>query len=359
MQPLIVTTNADGRGRLAVEVGTPCQHGGVPVIFFPRQLSESFKYSRPLSTWLRRNVRRFDVVHVHAIFSHVCLAAARACLTSGVPYVIRPLGTLDPWSLGQKRLRKRILWHLSARRAFQGATAVHYTATQEQRLAEQFAGGGRGVVIPLGVDDALLQATGKPPSFRDGQPLLGKGPYVLVLGRLHPKKRLEPLLDVFLDLTREPALGEWRLVVAGDGVPDYISGLRRLVEERHGTERVIFTGWLDGAARVGALREAGLVALVSHQENFGLSIVEAMACGVPVLVSRHVNLAEEIEAAGAGWVTALDRPTLFKTLRAMLEADGERARRGEAGRGLVRQRFRWPVVATQLETLYRSILRPT
>lgn len=357
MQSLIVTTDADGPGRLPVTVGTPVTYKGVSVLFFTRQWSESFKYSHALAAWLDGNVHRFDVVHIHAIFSHACVAAARACLRHGVPYVVRPLGTLDPWSLGQKRLRKRLLWYLGAKRAFEGAAAVHYTAAQEQRLAEGFAGAGRGVVIPLGVDDELLEATSTTSSFRDSHSPLSKSPYVLVLGRLHPKKGLEQLLDVFLDLTGEQAFSGWRLVVAGDGAPEYVRRLQRLAEERHGEGRVVFTGWLDGAERVSALREAGLVALVSHQENFGLSVVEAMACGVPVLVSRHVNLAEEIEAGGAGWVTALDRGTLLKTLRRVLGADDEWARRGRAGRELVRRRFVWPAVAAELAKLYQSIVR--
>jgi glycosyltransferase involved in cell wall biosynthesis len=357
VQPLIVTTDADGPGRLTVEVGTSATYRGVPVLFFPRQWSESFKYSHALAAWLGRNVHRFDVVHVHAIFSHACIAAARACLRHGVPYVVRPLGTLDPWSLGQKRLRKRLLWHLGAKRVFEGAAAVHYTAAQEQRLAEQFAGTGRGVVIPLGVDEELLEATSATSPFRDSHPPLAKGPYVLVLGRLHPKKGLEPLLDVFLDVTREEAFSGWRLVVAGGGAPEYVKRLERFAEERHGAGHVVFTGWLDGADRASALREASVVALVSHQENFGLSIVEAMACGVPVLVSRHVNLAEEIAAAGAGWVTSLDRVTLLGTLRGVLGADDEWARRGQAGRELVLRRFVWPAVAAELAKLYRSIMR--
>jgi glycosyltransferase involved in cell wall biosynthesis len=274
-----------------------------------------------------------------------------------VPYVIRPLGTLDPWSLGQKRLRKRLLWRLGAKRAFEGAAAVHYTAAQEQRLAEQFAGPGRGIVVPLGVDEELLELTSATPAFRDSHPSLAKGPYVLVLGRLHPKKGLELLLDAFLDLTREPAFNGWRLVVAGDGAPEYERRLERFVEERHGAGHVVFTGWLDGAERASALREASIVTLVSHQENFGLSIVEAMACGVPVLVSKHVNLAEEIEAVGAGWVTSLDRATLLGTLRDVLGADDDWARRGQAGRELVRRRFLWPGVAAELVKLYQSIVR--
>jgi glycosyltransferase involved in cell wall biosynthesis len=338
-------------------VATPVTYKEVSVLFFARQWSESFKYSYGLAAWLGRNVQRFDVVHVHAIFSHACIAAARACRRHGVPYVLRPLGTLDPWSLGQKWLRKRLLWRLGGRRAFEGAAAVHYTAAQEQRLAEKFAGAGRGVVIPLGVDDELLEATSAASSFRDRHPALSKSPYVLVLGRLHPKKGLEQLLDVFLDLTREQAFSGWRLVVAGDGAPEYVRRLERLAEERWGRGRVVFTGWLDGAERLSALREATVVALVSHQENFGLSIVEAMACGVPVLVSHHVNLAEEIEGARAGWVTSLHRAALLGTLRGVLGADDEWARRGRAGRELVRGRFVWPAVALELMKLYRSIVR--
>jgi glycosyltransferase involved in cell wall biosynthesis len=357
VQPLIVTTDADGPDRLAVPVGTPTTYKGVSVLFFKRQWSESFKYSHGLATWLERSVDGFDVAHIHAILSHACIAAARACRRHGVPYVVRPLGTLDPWSLGQKSLRKRLLWRLGAKRAFEGAAAVHYTAAQEQRLAEEFTGGGRGVVIPLGVDDELLETASTTSSFRDSHPPLSKSPYVLVLGRLHPKKGLEQFLDVFLYLTGEQAFSAWRLVVAGDGAPEYVGRLRRLAEERQGGGRVVFTGWLDGMERVSALREATVVALVSHQENFGLSIVEAMACGVPVLVSRHVNLAEEIEGAGAGWVTSLDRAALRETLRGVLGADDEWAARGRAGRELVRERFVWSSVALELTKLYRSILR--
>src|SRR5205085_1067284 len=96
---LIATTDADGEGRLAVELGRHTLFKDVPAIFFSRQWSEAYKYSRPLAHWLDAHVGDFDVVHIHAVFSHACLAAAKACRKRGVPYVVRPLGTLDPWSL--------------------------------------------------------------------------------------------------------------------------------------------------------------------------------------------------------------------------------------------------------------------
>src|SRR5215469_17035291 len=91
---LVVTTDADGRGRLDVPLGTITAFEGVPTIFFRRQATESLKWSAPLAAWLRAHVAEYDVVHAHAVFSHAPLAAARACRAAGVPYIVRPLGTL-------------------------------------------------------------------------------------------------------------------------------------------------------------------------------------------------------------------------------------------------------------------------
>src|SRR5262245_57309374 len=96
IDPLIVTTDADGDGRLRVPIGTPATWHDVPALFFERQFSESFKYSATLARWIRTHVKDFDVVHIHAVMSHACLAAASAARRHGVPYVLRPLGTLAP-----------------------------------------------------------------------------------------------------------------------------------------------------------------------------------------------------------------------------------------------------------------------
>ncbi|HEY0728120.1 MAG TPA: glycosyltransferase, partial [Pyrinomonadaceae bacterium] len=97
------------------------KYKGVPARFFPVQAGASFKYSRPLTSWLKTNVSEFDVVHIHAVFNHASVAAARECRRAGVPYVVRPLGTLDPWSMKQKAGRKRIFWSLVGKRMLLGS----------------------------------------------------------------------------------------------------------------------------------------------------------------------------------------------------------------------------------------------
>jgi glycosyltransferase involved in cell wall biosynthesis len=236
---------------------------------------------------------------------------------------------------------------------------VHYTTAQERRLAERGMRLGRGAVIPLGVPETLLARRYSAPGSRPRHPALPSAPYVLILGRLHPKKGIEPFAEAFLDVTRHPAVHHWRLVVAGDGERRHVARLRALLRERCGAERVVFTGWLDDAAREAALRDAALLALPSQQENFGLSVAEAMACGVPVLVSPAVNLADDIDAARAGWVSPVDRGALRRTLLAALQNGAERAARGAAGQALARSRFTWPAVAAQLRTLYRAVSQGT
>jgi glycosyltransferase involved in cell wall biosynthesis len=351
---LIATTDADGGGRLAVDLGQPTLYSNVPAILFPRQWSEAYKYSWPLARWLESHVADFEVVHIHAVFSHACLAAAKACRKKGVPYIVRPLGTLDPWSLKQKSAKKKLLWHLSVKRMLDGASAIQYTALPEQKLAEESLGLGRGVVVPLGIEMDSIGGNGDVGTPQSVYPSSNNHPYVLVLSRLHPKKGLELLLPAFLSLAKQSEFAEWKLVLAGDGDAEYVSLLRGLAEREGLSERVVFAGWLQGEQKRVMLQRASLLALTSYQENFGLCVVEAMACGVPVIISPHVNLAPEVEEAGAGWVTPLEVGALESTLAEIMGDPHGRARRGAAGKDLVRRRFTWGAVANQLVLLYDS-----
>ncbi len=338
---------------LPVPLGQLEPYQNIPTIFFQRDFSEAFKYSRRLAQWLDLNVANFDVAHIHAVFSHACLAAARACRRQNVPYIVRTIGSLDPWGLRQKPFRKKIFWHLGVKQMLAGAAALHYTSQAERRLAEAGLGLQRGVVIPHGVDETLLQPAPVQNLFLTRYPALGESPYVLTLCRLHPIKNLETLLELFLRLTEQAQLQHWKLVVAGAGDPEYVAQLQRQAAGHE--QRVLFTGWLQGAEKHSALRSASLFALLSQQENFGLSVAEAMACGVPVLISEGVNLAEEVASQRAGWVVPLDKHKIEPILQTAMTEPSERATRGQRARELVRQRYQWAAVGQQLARLYSDL----
>src|SRR6185503_20507295 len=181
---------------------------------------------------------------------------------------------------------------------------------------------------------------------------LAGDPYMLVLSRLHPKKGLDVLIDAFLSLVQAPQFAQWRLVLAGDGPVEYVSMLKA---KAGASDRIKFTGWLDGEEKNAVLSGASLLVLPSHQENFGLCVMEALAQSVPVLVSPNVNLAEEIAAANAGWIPTVDKDALMSRLAEALSDDDERARRGQAGKQLS-QKYSWTTTAKNLVDLYKQVV---
>jgi glycosyltransferase involved in cell wall biosynthesis len=325
------------------EIRDAVEYKGVPAIFFPPQFGASFKYSRPLASWLSANIRNFDLAHIHAVFNHSSVAASQACRKVGVPYIIRPLGTLDPWSMTQKSLRKRLFWQVSGKAMLRDASAVHYTSEVEKLSTEGLLGLNHGKVIALGIEAKHSNTNGR----------MFPEPYVLVLSRLHPKKGLDVLIDAFLSLVQKEKLGNWRLVIAGDGPSDYVSKLKAAASVE--PDRIVFTGWLEEDRKHAVMSGASLLALPSHQENFGLCVMEALAHSVPVLVSPNVNLAAEIVAANAGWVAAIDKDALAGKLVEALSDDDELMKRGRAGKQLS-QKYSWEKVARELTDLYKVIL---
>jgi glycosyltransferase involved in cell wall biosynthesis len=319
------------------------EYKGVPAIFFPPQFGASFKYSRPLALWLSSNIRNFDLAHIHAVFNHSSVAASRACRKAGVPYIIRPLGTLDPWSMTQKSLRKRLFWQLLGKSMLQHAAAVHYTSEVEKLSTEGHLGLNHGKVVALGINTNNSNANGE-----------SRGePYVFVLSRLHPKKGLHVLIDAFLALVEQGKLADWRLIIAGDGLPGYVAKLKAKVAASPQRDRIVFTGWLDEERKHAMLGGASLLALPSHQENFGLCVVEALSHAVPVLVSPNVNLAAEIVSANAGWIAAVDKDALTERLIEALSDDDELRKRGRAGKQLS-QKYSWENTAAELIKIYEA-----
>lgn len=343
VEVLLVTTDAGMNG-----AEQESHYKGVPAKFFPSQLGESFKYSRPLATWLNSNIHEFGVAHIHAIFNHSSIAAAHVCRKADVPYVVRPLGTLEPWSMTQKSVRKRVFWEVAGKAMLRNAAAVHYTTDAEKNSTENLLGLNHGKVIGLGVEVNSCAKEKLAQHF----PELAHESYALVMSRLHPKKGLDVLIDAFLMLVQQEKFGQWRLVIAGDGPSDHVARLKQMASP---SDRIMFTGWLDGEQKDSVLSGASLLVLPSHQENFGMCVMEALARSVPVLVSPHVNLAEEIVLANAGWIATVDKDALTTRLAEALDDEEQRALRGQAGKQLS-MKYSWESAAKTLKELYLEVM---
>jgi glycosyltransferase involved in cell wall biosynthesis len=329
-----------------VRAGCEETFGGIPAVFFRRHFGEAFKWSSGLAAWLRGNATRFDVVHVHAVFSHSSVAAGSAARRAGVPYIVRPLGTLDPWSVKRKNRRKRLLLGLGARALVTRAARMHYTSEDEQRLAESVIDGlPSGSVIPVGIDDDFFDI----PPRRDAS-----APMVLSLSRLDEKKRIDVLIAAFHQAAADRGNDAWTLVIAGDGPAALVARLKSLAQQGPARDRVSFTGWVSGADKIELFRRASLFALPSHQENFGISVAEAMASAVPVVVTPGVNLSRDVQQAGAGWVVAEPVASVAAGLAAAMRDAAEREHRGGRARTLA-ERFRWTTVGRSLAELYGRV----
>jgi glycosyltransferase involved in cell wall biosynthesis len=349
----ILTTDQDGPGRLDVPLGTPVVEQGVSTTYFPVSRPRFWGFSAPLGRALRLAIPRHDVVHVHSLYLFHDLVAGHLCRKHGVPYLVRPHGTLDPYIHRRHRLRKQIVEALFENRNLRGAAALHFTSEDERRLAVPYTFGAPGVVIPLGLDLDDYRDLPAAGTFKAAYPVLRDKRVLLFLGRLNFKKGLDILIRAFARICDHRT--DTVLVLAGPDNDGLGPRVRAWAVEAGVDDRVLFTGMLLGRVKLAALRDAELFALPSHSENFGISVIEAMACGVPVVISDKVNLSHDVRAADAGLVTPCDADRVGEALLDLLDRPEDAARMGKNGRCLIEECFQWPAIAAQLEALYLAL----
>ena len=296
-------------------------------------------------------VKNADVVHIHGLWEEINHRAARSAQTQGTPYLVRPCGMLDPWSLSQGRLKKQVYLAWRLRRNLNGAAALHFTSDLERDGASPLQLRPSVLVEPNGVDLDEFSAPSRPNSFRARFGLSAEQPLALFMGRLHVKKGLDLLIPAFARLDSKDAV----LVIAGPDADGYRAHVEADVAA-HGLEkRVIFAGMLQGADRVAAFRDADIFVLPSYQENFGIVVVEALAAGTPVIVSDAVNIHRQISAAGVGSVVPLEVEALSQELMRWLQDPALRAKASHHAREFVQRNFDWNTIAQRWAQHYAEL----
>lgn len=349
----IFTTDLDGPGRLDVPTDRPVSQDGVTIRYFPVQAPRFWRFSLPMARALATQVQDYNVVHIHSLYLFHGAAAGHYCRRYGVPYLIRPHGTLDPYMYRRHRLRKGVLEWLFERRNLAGAAGLHFTTEEESRLAAPYSCGAPGVVIPHGLDLADYERLPAPGTLAALYPETAGKPIVLFLGRINFKKGLDILAKAFGELARQRE--DVHMVIAGPDDDGYAEQVRAWLAAEGVLGRTTFTGMLTGEAKLAALQAAAMFVLPSYSENFGLAVAEAMAVGVPVVISDKVNIWREIAAAEAGRIAPCHAGR-FAAIMADLLADPAAARQlGDRGRALVRERYQWASAARALEEVYLTV----
>jgi glycosyltransferase involved in cell wall biosynthesis len=301
----------------------------------------SYRYSRVLLPWLRQHGGDYDRVIVNGIWQYLSFAAWRRYGGSQIPYHVFPHGMLDPWfkeTFPLKHLKKWLYWPWAEYRVLRDAAAVIFTSEEERLQARKsfWLYRAREKVSPLGVEASPILPNANT-EFLSRYPQLQNTRNFLFLGRLHPKKGCDILLDAFARLSSRESTS---LILAGPDQIGWETNLRSQAARLNLTDRVVFTGMLQGNMKRGALASADAFILPSHQENFGISVVEALAAGVPVLISNRVNIWREIDADRAGYIESDDLEGTSRLLQRWIDissAEREAIRRN--ARSCFEQRF--------------------
>ena len=345
----IATTDTHVHGNISVPLNQATEISGVTVWCFRCPFLRKYGFSGGLTKWVREHVKKCDIVHIHAFFSYITAPVAYYAKKHKIPYIIRPVGELDPWCLKRGSWKKIPFYRFFGRPLLRGASAIHVTSQMEWQSLANLGFAEKTFKIPLAVDMALFDSRAKPVTSNSPCQLL-------FLSRVHPKKGLPLLLGA---TRRVKDLGNnVMLTVAGNGEPSYLKEMRILARRLRIEKQVNFLGFVDGEDKHRCLAEADVFVLPSYQENFGVAVAEAMAAGLPVIISDQVALAPDVEESGAGRVTpAGSIAALTEAIREIASDEVKREEMGFLARKLVEQRFTWPKVGERLVDLYRAVIQ--
>lgn len=353
----LITTNSNGdtdQPPLDVPIAQPIEQDGYEIIYFPCSPFRRYKFSLGLLQWLAKNANKYDLAHIHALFSPVSTAAATIARNKQLPYILRPLGTLDPADLQKKKQLKQIYGLLLEKPNLAGAAGIHFTSTEEAKVSERYGTQTKDLVIPLGVD-----LPSQLPAKQTARQQLGikpDCPIILFMSRIDPKKGLDLLLPALEKLQAAELKFHFVLAGANPQDVDYENKIKQAIQTSTLAQRTTITGFVQGELKIALLQDADLFVLPSYYENFGIAVAEAMAIGTPVVISDRVHIWQDIQSANAGWVTPCEVDKLTQALQTAIEAKEERKQRGANARQLTQAKYSWKAIAQEVIQAYKEIV---
>jgi glycosyltransferase involved in cell wall biosynthesis len=318
-----------------------------------------YYYTDKLVPWLHTNAHRYDCVIINGLWQFTGFGTWLALRKTNIPFFVYPHGMLDPWfkhTFPLKHLKKWLYWPWAEYQILRSARAVLFTSEEERLLARQSFWlyrcqeevAGYGTSLPATHSDQQYQA-----AFLQRFPHLRGKKVLLFLSRIHPKKGCDVLIQAFAHIlkSRDPDI---HLVMAGPDQTGWQAALELLAKQLNVEHQISWTGMLHDAEKWGAFEVAEAFILPSHQENFGIAVTEALAWGVPVLITYKINIWREILADGAGFIADDTLEGTIGLLNRWCDADiQQKAEMGQQAKWCFRQRFEINQVARNLITILK------
>lgn len=350
----VVTTDANGSARLDVSTHTWCEEKGYRVRYFRRLGRLEYKISLSLLAWLVRHIRDYDVVHALSLFNFPILACAFACRLRGVPLVLNPQGMLEPWALSRNRWKKCPSYLLIEKPNVLGAaSAIHALTFNEARNIAALGLGKPIFVVPNGVDVDSDERDASAEEFFAAFPAARGKRLILFLHRIDPKKGLDLLARSFASVHKQ--FLDTHLIIAGPDLNGFWPIARSFFESSESDAAVTYTGMLNGKMKRSAFLAASLFVAPSYSEGLSMSVLEAMAAGLPCVVTTGCNF-PEAAAAGAAIEIPIDSEALTAAISKLLDTPSEARVIGQRARRFILEGYTWHDVAKKIASVYDAIL---
>jgi len=353
---VICTTDLDyPSGKLDVPVNRMLEQDGYKICYF--SATHGYGLSVQLCEYLLNSIHSFDIVEIHGLYRFPQAITAYISRFKKVPYIVRPHGALDPFLHNQSKhyWLKRIYESLVEFPNINSASAIQYTAEEEYRLTRSFNFKPPHFILPLGLD---LDQYSKLPKSGEFRKKLGinNEKIILYLGRINFKKGLDILIEATRTIVSSESI-KVKLVIVGPDNEGYKSKLIQLTNKLGLQDRVVFTGMLVGQEKLAALIDSDVFVLSSHTENFGVTIIEAMFCMLPVVMSNKVNIWREIQHSGSALITSCESGDVADAISKILDNPKMSQQMGICGRSAVEHTYNWDAIIPKLIDMYEKFSR--
>lgn len=309
-----------------------------------------FLISPNMKKWLKTNIKDFDVIHMHNFRSYQNAVAHHYAKKHGIPYILQARGSI-PRIIEKQRLKKLYDWVWGNKILRDASKVIALTEAEAEQYKKMDVDENKIEIVPNGIDLSEYENLPKRGEFRRKYKIKDNEKIILSLGRIHKIKGIDLLVRAFADLTKTS--DNIKLVIVG---PDdgFLSNLKKQIKDLKIEDRILITGPLYGENKLKAFVDADVYVLPSFYETFSNTVLEAWACGTPVILTDRCGITDYAKKIGC--VVEYDKDKLKHAITKILTDEGLRRKIGKEGIRVVREKFGWDRIFEQLENIYKSYL---